>query len=144
MESKIEISNYPLVSDRYKAAFIDGIVMIGCWFLFSMIFSAFDHVSESIKIGAYIFSVFLYEPLFVSLFGGSIGHLSGNMHVVRESDHSRKINIFAALVRFAVKLLLGIISLFSISKENKGRAIHDKAVRSIVLFKDQENKTTLL
>ncbi len=65
------------------------------------------------------------------------------MQVVRESDYSRKINIFAAIVEFAVKLLSGIISLFSIPKENKGIAILNMALRYIVLFKDLENKTTL-
>ncbi|PCJ64585.1 MAG: RDD family protein [Bacteroidetes bacterium] len=142
-DSQIEDTEvYPLISDRYKAFFIDALVMIGFWYIFSMIFSSFDNVPKEIRFSAYLFSVWLYEPLFVSVFGASIGHYSGGMRVVRESDRTRKINIVMAIFRYAIKLLLGILSLLTITKANKGRAIHDMVALSIVIFKDSEEKTT--
>jgi hypothetical protein len=35
---------YPLISDRYKAAFIDAFVMIGFWFAFTILFSSLENV----------------------------------------------------------------------------------------------------
>ena len=85
---------------------------------------------QEARIEAYVFSVFLYEPLFVALLGASIGHMSGGLKVRRESNRDKKINFVAAIFRFFVKVTLGIIALFTITKENKGRAIHDMASRS--------------
>jgi len=141
MNTKTPIDNtesqeqvYPLVSDRYKAVFIDGMVIIMLWVCFSFLFSAIGGVPEYVKMGAYIFSVALYDPLCISIFGATLGHYSGDMKVVRESDPARKINIFAALLRYVVKFALGIISILAITKQNKGRALHDMAAGSIVVF----------
>jgi len=137
-----DLTVYPLVSDRYKSAFIDGMVMIGFWFLFSMIFSSIGNVSEYVKMAAYIFSVGFYDPICISLFGATIGHYSGGMKVVREHDPSKKPNFFIAVLRFAIKILLGIISLFTITKKNKGQAIHDMASGTLVLFTDPKILTS--
>lgn len=133
---------YPLVSDRYKAAFIDILVMIGFWFIFSMLFSAMENVPDAARFAAYIFSVVLYEPIFVSVFGASIGHMSGGLKVRRDANREKKINFFVAVFRFILKAVLGIIALFSITKENKGRAIHDMASGSIVLFTQEKHEAT--
>lgn len=133
---------YPLVSDRYKAAFIDAFVMIGFWFAFTILFSSLENLPQEVRIAAYVFSVFLYEPLFVALFGASIGHMSGGLKVRRESNRDKKIYFFAAIFRFFVKVILGIIALFTITKENKGRAIHDMASGSIVLFSQEKYEET--
>ena len=125
---------YPLVSDRYKAVFIDSMVVISLWVCFSFLFSAFGGVHEYVKIGAYVFSVVLYDPLCISLFGATLGHYSGGMKVVRERNPLRKLNLFAALLRYIIKVILGIVSLLTITKENKGRGLHDMASGSIVLF----------
>lgn len=93
---------------------------------------------QEARIEAYVFSVLLYEPLFVALFVAIIGHMSGGLKVRRESNRDKKINFFAATFRFFMKVTLGIIALFTITKENKGRAIHDMASGSIVLFSQEK------
>jgi uncharacterized RDD family membrane protein YckC len=134
---EIETTVYPLISDRYKAVFIDAMVIIGFWILFSYLFSAIGSVHENVKMAAYIFSVALYEPLCISLFGATLGHYSGGMMVRKENDLTKKVNIFAALLRYVIKATLGIISLLTINKENKGRGLHDMVSGSIVLFTEK-------
>lgn len=83
------------------------------------------------------FNCILYEPICLVTLGGTLGHLSGGMKVVKEKDHSRKINIFQALARIIIKVILGLISLFIVNTANKGRATHDMAVKSMVVFKEE-------
>ncbi len=130
-------SKYALVSDRYKAVFVDGMVMILLAFIFSVILDQFTNVPEEVDMVLYVLAFFLYEPICVSTFGASVGHYSGNMKVVRESDESRKLNFFMAVIRYALKVVLGIISLFTVTKQNKGQAIHDMAAQSVVIFNEE-------
>ena len=68
--------------------------------------------------------------------------MSGGLKVRRESNRDKRINFFAAIFRFFVKVILEIIALFTITKENKGQAIHDTAGGSIVLFRQEKYEET--
>lgn len=125
---------YPSLLKRIQAAFIDVVILILFMWGISDYFASLENVSGNVRIGTYIFIFYLYEPLFVSLFGGTLGHRHMGVRVKRESNEKRNLNIFAALFRFFIKWLLGWLSFLTVSNDPKKRAIHDKAARSVVVF----------
>jgi len=127
-------NKYPGVFDRVKAITMDSIVMIFFMFLASYIFSQFENVPDNIRIVVFLFIVLLYDPLFTSLFGGTIGHFTIGLRVKRESNEEKNISLLAAIPRYIVKVLLGTYSLATVSNRTKGKAIHDILVGSVVIY----------
>ena len=130
----MESAELPGVSDRVKAIMCDTFIMICMMFLFTKIFSSMDHVPETARICAFVFVFGLYEPIFISLFGGTIGHFLIGIKIRRKSNHSKKLLFPVAVVRFLIKGTLGVISLLTISGNKEGLAIHDIFSGSIVLY----------
>ena len=89
-EKKIEI-RYVGVGDRVKAVITDSVVMIGFIIALTYIFESFDDVPNSAKKIAFVFIFLLYDPLFTSLFGGTLGHLANGIRVRRESNTNKNI-----------------------------------------------------
>lgn len=131
----MSIGFYPGISERIKAILADSVVMIVLMYLVSSIFSSFETVPDNWRIVAFVFIFLAYDPLFTSLFGGTIGHMLLGIRVKRESDESRNILFPFAVIRFIIKASLGIISLFTVSTNEKRRAIHDMVAGSIVVYK---------
>jgi uncharacterized RDD family membrane protein YckC len=129
----MEEHKYGKLINRLKAIFIDGLVIIGLSLLVSAIFAQFDHVNNAIRAIAFILIFLLYDPIMTSTNGATIGHMIIGLKVRRENDEEKKISFPLALIRFIVKAFLGFISLLTISDKNKGKAIHDSIVGSIVL-----------
>ena len=129
----MEEEKYATLPIRVKAAVIDGIILIALSYLISEIFSSFDTIPQYIRIISFVFIFILYDPLFTSIYGGTIGHSYSGIRVKRESDSSKNILFPFALLRFVVKFFLGWISLLTTSMNPKKKAIHDFVVGSIVL-----------
>jgi uncharacterized RDD family membrane protein YckC len=135
-----EIKNpYPGVSDRIKAAFVDSIITVLFLFLATFVLSKFDVVSDSVRIITFLFIFGFYDPIFTSIFGGTIGHFAMGIRVKRKSNPEKNIMFPYAVIRFIVKLSLGIISLFTVSNSQNRLAIHDFATGSLVVFKKIQN-----
>lgn len=132
-ESKTEIK-YGGVSDRVKSVITDSVVMIGFIIGLTYFFDSFDVVSKQVKMIAFSFVFILYDPLFTSFFGGTLGHLANGIRVRRESNPDEKILIHSAVIRFIFKALLGWVSLLVISNSEKKKAIHDSVVGSVVVY----------
>lgn len=81
-------------------------------------FSLFDNVPVNAKIAAFVFVFILYDPIFTSIFGGTIGHMLIEIRVKRESDETRNMLFPLAIVRFIVKASLGL-NLYSLFQEIK-------------------------
>ncbi len=126
--------NYPGVFDRVKAMMTDGIVIVVFMFVASYIFSLFESVPDSARIIAFVFIFLLYDPLFTSIFGGTIGHMMLGLRVKRESDEKKNIILPLAIPRYIVKVLLGWISLLTVSGNEKRKAIHDYIAGSVVVY----------
>ena len=126
--------NYPGVFDRVKAMMTDGIVIVVFMFVASYIFSLFESVPDSARIIAFVFIFLLYDPLFTSIFGGTIGHMMLGLRVNRESDEQKNIILPLAIPRYIVKVLLGWISLLTVSGNEKRKAIHDYIAGSVVVY----------
>jgi len=124
---------YALLIDRIKSAVIDAIVIIGFMYAFTEILSLFDAVPNYVRMLLFAFIFLIYEPLFVSLFGQSIGHSYVKIKVVRDDQSQKNISFPVAVLRFLCKTLLGWLSLLTVSGNKKKKAIHDLIANSVVV-----------
>ena len=126
---------YPSLNERIKAALADGVMLIIMMYLISLLFDTFEQVSDTARIIAFVFIFVLYDPLLTSLVGGTIGHQLIGIRVKKVTNEEQNLPIYSALLRFIVKAFLGWISLLTVASDAKKQALHDKVVRSVVLYK---------
>lgn len=129
---------YPLLLDRVKAAFIDGLVIIAMMYAVTEIFAFFDDVPNYAKIIAAVFIGLLYDPLLTSFYGGTIGHSFCKIGVRKDNESDNYINFPIAILRFIVKWFLGWISLLTVAGTEKRKAIHDYVGNSVVIKTTEE------
>lgn len=135
MEQLSKVQVYAGLFDRVKAIIIDSIVLIIFMIIVTDVFSLFQDLSDNVRILAFVFIFLLYDPLCVSIFGGTIGHILIGISVKRENNSNKNIPFPLAFLRYVVKALLGWISLLSVMGNEKRQAIHDSLVKSIVIIK---------
>ncbi len=128
----MEEKDYPGIFDRVKASAIDSIVIVAFIGASSEILGTLDSAPNYYKMICVIL-IFLYEPIMVSLFGASIGHRMCKLKV-QNAKNSKKISIIKAIIRFLMKMILGWISLFTISNNKERKTMHDMIVDSVVIF----------
>ncbi|MCT4587810.1 MAG: RDD family protein [Carboxylicivirga sp.] len=126
-------TNYGSLIDRIKALTIDSVVIMALGLITAISFSQFENIPDYIRGVAFVFVFLLYDPIFTSLFGGTIGHLLIGLRVKRDKDHSKKIIFPAAILRFIIKIFLGLISLLTVTGNKKNKSIHDSVVSSVVI-----------
>lgn len=124
---------YGTLINRLKAILIDALVLLGLCMIATAVFSRIGYVSDTVRMVVFIFIFLLYDPLFTSIFGATIGHLIIGLRIRRAKDITRKLIFPMALIRFIIKGTLGFISLMTISITKKSRAIHDIVAGSVVL-----------
>lgn len=126
--------NYAKIIDRIKATIADSIILIIFTFIISYILSHFEDVPENLKMIIFITTFIFYSPLFISLLGGTIGHMMFQICVKKELDNNKNIPFILAVLRHITKSFLGIISLLIISNNEKKQAIHDYVANSVVIY----------
>lgn len=77
----------------------------------------------------------LYEPLSVSLVGGTIGHYLSNLRVVDDRSHGN-VSLAKAVARVVIKAALGWYSFISMAAARRHQAMHDLLTRSTVQIRD--------
>src|SRR5262245_13155468 len=75
-----------------------------------------------------------YEPMLVSLTGGTIGHYLYNMRVV--DDRGGNVNFLKAVARVVIKSLLGWYSFVAMAMTYRHQAVHDLLTSSTVQIRD--------
>ncbi len=118
---------------RVKAATLDSILLILLMYIASEILAEFDTVPNYVRTILFVCIFFLYEPLLVSFWGKTLGHHKMDICVRKESNHNKKIALHLAIGRYGMKLLLGWLSLLSITNSKKHQALHDRFVGSVVI-----------
>lgn len=114
---------YPFMLERIQSILIDSVLIIACMIIFSDILSGFKNVPDWLR-AILLISLFLYEPIATTI-GGTIGNNIKGIRVRKDSDDTKQINIFQALIRYFFKLLFGWLSFITIFSSSKKRAIHD-------------------
>ena len=126
-------TKYGTLLNRVKAAIVDFLVLMGLCLVVSTILSKFENVPDFVRVILFILIFILYDPIFTSTIGATIGHLILGLRIRRSNDEDRKIIFPIAIVRFIIKAVLGWISLLTISILKKKKAIHDLVAGSVVL-----------
>lgn len=134
---------YAGIADRVKAVVTDSFVIVIFIVIVTYSFSAFEHVPDHGRIIAFVFIFFLYDPIFTSVFGGTIGHMMFGIRVKREKNQVKNILFPLAIIRFIVKASLGLISLLTVSGNKKRKAIHDSLAGSVVIHKGMSEEKTI-
>lgn len=127
-------TTYPYLKERIYAMVIDSILIIIMMFIFYGLFGNDEDAGDTTRMIAFVFTYTL-EPMCVAFLGGSLGHYIMGIRVKQQANEHKNINILLALVRSVVKILLGILSLLWMNISNKNRALHDKLVGSVVIYK---------
>jgi uncharacterized RDD family membrane protein YckC len=122
---------YASLSDRIKALVIDQIILIVTMFLTSEVLGNFENVPTSLRFILFVSYFFLYEPVSIAFFKGTIGQQFINIRV--ENEKGNAVNFFAAVLRMIIKYSLGWISLLTVHGDSRKQAIHDNLVNSLVL-----------
>ena len=122
---------YPDIISRVKAVLIDALVLILLMYLATLLLAYFEDPKASVRIAVLVFIIVLYDPLFTSIWGGTIGHIINGLRVTRLTDPEKNILFPLAVLRFILKTALGWISLLSVTGDDKKRAIHDIAIGSL-------------
>ena len=124
---------YATLLNRVKAAIVDFLVLLGLGLVVSTILSKFVNVPDFVRVILFILIFILYDPIFTSTIGATLGHLFLGLRVRRSNNEDKRIIFPIAIVRFILKALLGWISLLTIAVIKKKKAIHDLVAGSVVL-----------
>ncbi len=123
---------YPELKDRIQSTFIDMILILVFMFVFTGILDNFDNVPDWVRIVMFAGLFIAYEPLCMT-FGATPGNYLKGIRVRQNSDSTKRINIFQAIVRYPVKVFLGWLSFLTIHSNPKKRAIHDLLSGSVMI-----------
>ncbi|XWN38173.1 MAG: RDD family protein [Balneola sp.] len=127
--------SYPYLIERFKAFFLDLCFQVFLMGTFAYLFSLFENPLPQIRLFTLLSIFFLYDPIFVSFFGGTIGHYILGLRVKQNQSEHKNINFILAFGRYIAKLLLGWFSLLTVSASQKKRALHDMISGSVVINK---------
>ena len=73
-----------------------------------------------------------YEPLSISWFGGTVGHLTLNLRVV-SAENLGPVSFGRALLRTVVKGLVGVWAFIAIYFTRRSQGLHDLAAGTVVI-----------
>ncbi|MBR9919743.1 MAG: RDD family protein [Bacteroidetes bacterium] len=128
-----QILSYPAIIDRIKAAFFDSLFLVLVIYILSLTTQNIQIESNAFRIIGIGFILLMYDPLFTHFSGGTIGHHFTGIRVKQEKNPNLNITLPKAILRFILKASLGWISLLTVSGDSAKRAIHDKAIGSVVV-----------
>jgi len=133
---------YPSIIKRIQSNAIDVIIVFVSMFLFGSLLSQFKEEDTGLMKAIFLIcAFFLYEPI-CTAYGCTFGNLIIGLRVRRFNDEAAHISIFSAFLRFIVKIFFGIISFFTIHTNPYGRAIHDFAAGSILIYANNMKNST--
>lgn len=123
---------YPQLTDRIQSTFIDTFLIVILMFAFASILDNFENVPDWVRMAMFLGLFVAYEPLCTTL-GATLGNYLKGIRVRKDSDQTKRINIFQAIIRYPVKILLGWVSFLTIHSNPKRRAIHDLVSGSVMI-----------
>lgn len=126
---------YPSILRRYFSTFIDGLFITGMLILWAYLLDSENTTATTVRMGIILFMFFVYEPIFTAYFC-TLGQKMTGIRI-RKFSTGKKISIVQAYLRIVVKILLGILSFFTIPFTKNNRAIHDFVVGSLVIYEKE-------
>jgi len=128
---------YGRLSSRVNAMLIDTAIISVVFILLIIVASVTEDVPSSGRVFlVLIFGwLFLYEPIQVWRYGGTIGHRRANLRVVRDGTGEAP-SLPVSFARFLVKSVLGLPSFISMAFTRRHQAIHDLITGTTVQLRD--------
>ncbi len=123
---------FPPLTDRIQSTFIDVILIVILMFAFANILDEFDNVQDWVRITMFAGLFIAYEPFCMTL-GFTLGNYLKGIRVRKNSNSTKRISIFQAIIRYPIKVVLGWISFLTINSNPKRRAIHDLVSGSVMI-----------
>jgi uncharacterized RDD family membrane protein YckC len=129
---------YARFSRRLKGMFVDWVLMLVLIFGAMALASTLPvgHLPQVLGV-IVVTIILLYEPLLVSLTGGTLGHRWTNLRVVDER-HGGNVSFGKACARVVIKGVLGWYSFLSMAATRRNQAVHDLLTGSTVRIRDAE------
>jgi uncharacterized RDD family membrane protein YckC len=127
-------SNFP---SRLNAMSVDTLVLVAATAAIFATAAVLERITAARVIldTAWWLLLFLYEPLCVWRFGGTVGHRAMNLRVVDNRTRA-SVSLGKALTRYLLKVLLGVFSFFTMSFTRRHQALHDLVTDSSVRIRD--------
>jgi uncharacterized RDD family membrane protein YckC len=116
---------------RIQAVVVDGAILACLLLLGPTLAGSLPAAASRTVNRAVLLCLVLYEPVMVSVWGGTVGHALLNLKVVSASTGGR-LPFHRAVVRFVTKTIFGIISFFFIALTARHQALHDMAAAAVV------------
>lgn len=133
LEEEINQKNFPPLIKRFQSIIIDQIFILLCLIVLNQLLSGTnEETTGTLRVLLFFGLLFLYEP-FCMAFACTIGNYVIGIRVRKFGEEEKRMNIFQSYLRFIVKILLGIISFFTVTSNKYKRAIHDLAAGSIMI-----------
>ncbi len=130
--------HYPAITERVRAMYTDFFVFGILLTVSTSYLSSVPEEQYHLTLSIFLAILVLYEPLFTSIFGGTIGHLTNGIRVRSEKNEDKNLIFPLAVVRFIFKITLGWISLLSTGSNEKNKTFHDIIAQSVVIFKEKK------
>jgi uncharacterized RDD family membrane protein YckC len=125
-------TRYPTILRRCIATSIDMFLVFSAFIFFVHAYQADGVLASTIEFWIGVVVLLSYEPVLTGTLCTLGQKITGIR--VRKMESGERISIPYAYLRSIVKLLLGIVSFFSIPVTRKRRALHDFAARSVVVY----------
>jgi uncharacterized RDD family membrane protein YckC len=121
---------------RLRALIVDSIILAVVIFGAVMIAVAIRSDNFARPLGFAVAAFWLlYEPLFVSFAGGTLGHIWANLRVVDDRTGGN-VGFLKAVARAGIKGALGWVSFVTMLTTRRSQAVHDLLTRSTVQIRD--------
>lgn len=131
-----QATRYPRFSRRVAAVVVDSMIYL---VLFVAMAISLGHVEVSGVLKAVFVGLvfFALEPGLVTVTGGTLGQHWRGLRV-QSADTGMNLGLLRAILRFAVKSVLGWFSLLLILLTKRHQAVHDMASGSVVVLRNPE------
>jgi len=130
------IVTYPALFLRIKAMLLDSVLFALLVLTTVICVGSLSIEALPLKAALILLPILLFEPMFIWLTGGSIGHHYAGIRIASVRT-GKNLFLFGGVVRLIVKLTAGWASLLTLFITRKHRSVHDLASGSIVLFKNE-------
>ena len=128
---EIDGYSFPYLVDRYKAAFIDTILLLIFVTLCVQANEMMGFQSTWILVVT-LFLVLSYEPVLIT-YSATVGQRLMKIRVRRIDAPTERISLLQAYIRFVLKYAIGGASLLTVLFDREKRAVHDMVVSSVVV-----------
>jgi RDD family len=127
---------YARFSRRLRGIVIDWVIAMVVLFGAVMVASAIRNDDVSRVLGYLVIAfLLLYEPVLVTLVGGTLGHRFSNLRVVDDATGGN-VRFPKALARLLIKGVLSWYSFVILAATRRNQAVHDLLTRSTVQIRD--------